>query len=224
MPKTRYVLKRKGGSRKKKHVRFNLSTRSRRMSRGSRRLRRSSTLGIALKLKRGRSSATRARGKSVARGKYRAKTRSRSRLGGFRGGYGPGGGPVGAPWDGGENVPGGSVQGLPNATHYAYNKGGIGVGGLDPAVSTRMMDGNQTGGGFVDMVTKMMPQDLRTFGELVGFNTSTSAAIRAGEASMPENPLPTNQKIDSESRIVYPETPTNLGGFSSDAANQSSKV
>jgi hypothetical protein len=217
MAKSKYVLKRKSGSRKKKHVRFNL-THSRNGS--GRTLRRSSTLGFALKksrtLRRGRF-----RSRSATKGKYRTRGRgrTRSRLGGFRGGYGPGGGPVGAPWDGGENLPGYSVQGLPNANHYAYNKGGIGVGGTDIALSTRTIGGgNQRGGGGL---MDLMPQDLKLAVDL-GKNaiSSTYDNITMNSVNKVVNPLPTEHYIDSESTIVFPNNPFKFNEISQQAAIQ----
>jgi len=213
----KYVLKRKGGSSKKKHVRFNLNH-SKKSSR--KKLRRSSTLGIALKAKRSRTSrrsSRRTRVRTVARG----KSKTRSRLGGFRGGYGPGGGPVGAPWDGAAE----NVSGYPTANHYAYNRDGIGIGGLDPGLSTRTIGENQNGGGLMDMIGKMIPQGLVTGGEMLKYGaTSVSSSVMAGDNTTPTHPLPTNQKIDNDSRIVYPEKPTNLGGFATEAAAEASSV
>lgn len=219
MSKSKYVLKRKGGSRKKKHVRFNLSH-SRKLSK-SRTLRRSSTLGVALKKTNRRS---RVRSKSVARGKYRSKTRgrTRSRLGGFRGGYGPGGGPVGAPWDGGENVPGHSVQGLPSANHYAYNKGGIGVGGIDPAIPTRTIDGNQKGG---KGLMSLMPDDIKTAFDLTkdAFGSSYNN-LMMNSATRQVSSLPTKQYIDNESNIVYPNNPLDLDKIIQEAGAEAAAV
>lgn len=215
MVKSKYVLKRKGGSRKKKHVRFNLSH-TKKSSR-SKSLRRSSTLGVALRLRKSRSMRKlRSRGRSVAKGKYRTRGKTRSRLGGFRGGYGPGGGPIGAPWDGAEHVPGESVQGLPMANHYAYNKGGIGVGGLDPAISTRTIGGeNQRGG---SGLMSLLPQPIRT-----GIDLSTDAimdgytSLTMKDATNDVSSLPTNQLIDNESTIVFPNKPINLDEIRTEA-------
>lgn len=219
MSKSKYVLKRKGVSRKKKHVRFNL-THSRKLSR-TRTLRRTSTLGFALKK---RSRRTRVKTRSVTRGKYRSRTRgrTRTRLGGFRGGYGPGGGPVGAPWDGVDNVPGHSVQGLPSANHYAYNKGGIGVGGVDPAVSTRTIEVNQKGGsGLMDL----MPQGLNTAFEVTRNAIGSTYKNITMETDIKDvNPLPTHQNIDDSSKIVYPGPHPNLDDFTTEAATQASAI
>ena len=215
MAKSRNVLKRKGGSHKKKHVRFNLSQ-SRKRSR--RTLKRSSTLGVALKKRTKRRRhviSSRTRTKTVARGKTRSRGRSRSRLGGFRGGYGPGGGPLGAPWDGAEHVPGDSVQGMPSANHYAYSKGGIGVGGVDPALSTRTIGGNQRGGGLMDF----MPQTIHTAID-VGRDVITGSYndMTMNSATNSISSLPTKHYIDNESKIVYPENPLDLDQINVEAA------
>lgn len=220
MSKSKYVLKRKCGSRKKKHVRFNL-THSRKLSR-PRTLRRSSNLGVALKKTNRRS---RVKSGNVARGKYRTKTRgrtrTRTRLGGFRGGYGPGGGPVGAPWDGGENVPGYSVQGLPSANHYSYNKAGVGVGGIDPAISTRTIGGSQRGGGLMDLV----PQGIKTAIEVSrGAIGSTYNSLTMNSAVRDVSSLPTKQYIDNESNIVYPNNPINLDKIIQNAGEEAANV
>lgn len=194
----------KKGGKSRKKVRFFLNSKK-----SSRTNRRSRTRRVARSLRRSISSRGRTRGRSRARNGGRS----------FRGGYGPGGGPVGAPWDPTKNVLDNLEQGLPSPNHYSYKSNGIGIGGEDPALSSRI----QNGGGIMDSMMKLMPQELVNLGNIVGDGVSNGRTIISGSGTGVDgdlkNSLPTSHpKLSLNSTVVYPPESTRISEFAKQAA------
>jgi hypothetical protein len=163
-------------------------------------------------------SKTRRVARSLRKGRGRRRTRTRNGGRHFRGGYGPGGGPVGAPWDPTKNVLDNLEQGLPSPNHYSYKSTGIGIGGEDPALSSRI----QNGGGFMDSMMKFVPQELVNLGNIVGDDISNKMTIISGNGTGQadlKSSLPTDQpKLSLNSTVLYPSDPTKVDEFAKQAA------
>jgi len=144
----------------------------------------------------------------------------------MRGGYGPGAGPVGyswksdpATWPGAYASHGGNTNGMQLSNYYQYNSSGTGVGGSDPAISTR---GNladlyyQNGGG--------IPQDIVNLGRSAIHGARSFMADLGGYADKPINPSVTNQPhINTDHKIISGVTP-NISDFVRESAAEVSTM
>lgn len=143
----------------------------------------------------------------------------------MRGGYGPGAGPVGyawksdpSTWPGAYASNGGNTNGMTFSNYYGYNSQGTGVGGLDPAISTRGDLANlhyQSGGG--------MFQDLINLGDSAKYNVSDFFSKLGGSVNSPTNPDVTNQLSHNPTQVNLPNT-LNLKQIVTDSANKTSAI
>jgi hypothetical protein len=139
----------------------------------------------------------------------------------MRGGYGPGSGPVGYPWKSDEATwpgayasSGGNTNGMTFSNHYGYNSQGTGVGGLDPAISTRGDLANlhyQSGGG--------MGQDLINSIDLGKYNVSDFFSKLYGTVNPPTDPTVTKQFLNPEIQPSIPST-LNLNEIITESSNK----
>jgi hypothetical protein len=143
----------------------------------------------------------------------------------LRGGYGPGAGPVGFPWKSDESTwpgayasNGGNTNGMQFSNYYQYNNQGTGVGGLDPAISTRGSLENlylQSGGG--------IGQDLINLGRQAGYNVNDFISSLNGSVNEASNPNVTNQPINENYKIINYQNP-NINQIISESANKVSNM
>ena len=143
----------------------------------------------------------------------------------MRGGYGPGAGPVGYSWKGDSSTwpgayasSGGNTNGMTFSNHYSYNSQGTGVGGLDPAMSTRgdLAELNyQKGGGVV--------QDLFNLGDSTKYNVSDFVSKLYATANSPTDPDVTKQFIDENHKIISTQ-PIDVNKITIESANAASKL
>ena len=119
----------------------------------------------------------------------------------MKGGYGPGAGPVGyawksdpSTWPGEYASKGGNTNGMTFSNYYDYNSQGTGVGGLDPAISTRGDLANlyyQSGGGIFSNAIDLGNYKIADFFDKL--NGSVNQAI---------NPDVTKQFNNSNSNFI----------------------
>lgn len=143
----------------------------------------------------------------------------------MRGGYGPGAGPVGyswksepSTWPGAYASNGGNTNGMTFSNYYGYNQQGTGVGGLDPAISTRGDLANlhyQNGGGAF--------QDLINLGDSSLYKVSDYFSKLNGSVNEPIDPNVTKQFNNNSVPINLPRT-LNLSQIISESANNTSSI
>lgn len=143
----------------------------------------------------------------------------------MRGGYGPGAGPVGyawksdpSTWPGEYASRGGNTNGMTFSNYYGYNQQGTGVGGLDPAISTRGDLANlhyQSGGG--------MFQDLINLGDSSYYKVSDFFSKLNGSVNNPVDPTVTKQYNNNSESINLPNT-LNLNKIITESANKAASI
>lgn len=143
----------------------------------------------------------------------------------MKGGYGPGAGPVGYAWKGDNSTwpgayasSGGNTNGMTFSNHYGYNSQGTGVGGLDPAISTRSDLANlhyQSGGG--------MFQDIVNLGDTVNYKFTDFFSKLNGAVNPPTEPNVTKQFINNDDNVSVPQ-PLNLNRIINHSTNQVSRI
>lgn len=143
----------------------------------------------------------------------------------MRGGYGPGAGPVGyawksepSTWPGEYASNGGNTNGMTFSNYYGYNQQGTGVGGLDPAISTRGDLANlhyQSGGG--------MFQDLINLGDLSTYKVSDFFSKLNGSVNDTVDPNVLKQFNNNSESVKLPTT-LNLSKIISDSANKAASI
>lgn len=143
----------------------------------------------------------------------------------MRGGYGPGAGPVGyewksepSTWPGAYASNGGNTNGMTFSNYYGYNSQGTGVGGLDPAISTRgdLADLHyQSGGGMV--------QDLINLTDLGKYNVSNFIHKLYGTVDDPTDPSVTKQLSETPTQVNLQNT-LNLKQAIIDSANKTAAI
>jgi hypothetical protein len=115
----------------------------------------------------------------------------------MRGGYGPGAGPVGyswspnpSSWPGVYASTGGNTNGTTTSNYYSYNSDGTGVGGSDPAISTRgdLANLNIQKGGYFPF-----SQDIINMGRQALYFGKDTVNGFFGPANEATNPSPTSQ-------------------------------
>lgn len=139
----------------------------------------------------------------------------------MRGGYGPGAGPVGYAWKGDTSTwpgayasSGGNTNGMTFSNHYEYNSQGTGVGGLDPAISTRSDLANlhyQSGGGIF--------QDIVNLGDTVNYKFTDFFSKLNGSVNPPTNPNVTKQFTNDDNAVEVPDA-LNLNRIINDNSKQ----
>ena len=145
----------------------------------------------------------------------------------MKGGYGPGAGPVGyswtpnnSSWPGVYASNGGNTNGMPFSNHYQYNSSGTGVGGQDPAISTRgdLAEMNyQNGGGII-------PQDLINLGRQASYGVSNFLSDLRGSVNPVVNPSVTeDQPINHNVRLIESKIP-NIQDFVTASSNDVSNM
>jgi hypothetical protein len=149
---------------------------------------------------------------------YRKNKKQTDRKKNTRGGYGPGAGSVGyawkpdsSTWPGEYASNGGNTNGMTFSNYYDYNSQGTGVGGLDPATSTRgdLVNLNyQSGGGIF--------QDI---GNLANYKIPDFFAKLNGAVNSPINPDVTKQYNNSNPEINIPNT-LDLNEIITNSSNQ----
>lgn len=175
---------------------------------------------------------TRHRTKSTRRNKHHRKShkshkshRRHKKHYMMRGGYGPGAGPVGyawksepSTWPGAYASSGGNTNGMAMSNYYGYNSQGTGVGGLDPAISTRGDLANlhyQNGGG--------MLQDLFNLGDSTKYDVSNFFHKLYGSVNNPTNPDVTKQLSETPVQVNLPNT-LDLKKIVTDSANNTAAI
>lgn len=153
---------------------------------------------------------------------YRRHKKQTHRKNFMRGGYGPGAGPVGyawksdpSTWPGEYASNGGNTNGMTFSNYYDYNSQGTGVGGLDPAISTRGDLANlhyQSGGGIF--------QDI---GNLANYKIPDFFAKLNGAVNPPVNPDVTKQYNNSNPEVNIPNT-LNLNKIITNSSNQVASI
>lgn len=155
--------------------------------------------------------------------KYKSKRHYKKKV--MKGGYGPGAGPVGYAWKGDNSTwpgayasSGGNTNGMTFSNHYGYNSQGTGVGGLDPAISTRSDLANlhyQSGGGIF--------QDIANLGDHANYKFTDFFSKLNGAVNPPTNPNVTKQFINNDDEVSVPQ-PLNLNKIIDDNSKQVSNI
>jgi hypothetical protein len=144
----------------------------------------------------------------------------------MKGGYGPGAGPVGyswksdpASWPGAYASQGGNTNGMQLSNFYKYNSTGTGVGGPDPAISTRGDLADlyyQNGGG--------IPQDIINLGRSTMDGAKTFMADLGGYADKPISSNVTIQpNINDNYKVISSETPK-ISQYVSDSSSEVANI
>lgn len=143
----------------------------------------------------------------------------------MKGGYGPGAGPVGyawksdpSTWPGAYASNGGNTNGMTFSNYYQYNTQGTGVGGPDPAISTRgdLADLHyQSGGG--------VTQDLINLGDSVNYKFSDFFSKLYGSVNQSVDPNVTKQFLNSEDTTNTHNT-LNLDNIVKTSANKAASI
>jgi hypothetical protein len=148
------------------------------------------------------------RSRSHSKFNRRSNFRKSSKM--MRGGFGPGAGPVGyswkadpSTWPGAYASNGGNTNGMTFSNHYQYNPQGTGVGGLDPAISTRgdLADlYSQSGGGAF--------QDVINLGRSAEFGVKDFFSQVYGTVNPPTDPNPVKHQFASDNyKVISSEVP-----------------
>jgi len=163
--------------------------------------------------------------RKVKNNKSTNKRRNNNKKKVMKGGYGPGAGPVGyawkpdpSSWPGAYASSGGNTNGMTLSNHYGYNSQGTGVGGLDPAVSTRSDLANlhyQSGGGLF--------QDVANLGDAFNYKFTDFFSKLNGTVNPPTDPTVTKQFINNDDEVSAPQ-PLNLNRIINHSTNQVSRI